>query len=120
MADAWIKTSECLPRVGELIVKRWSNGAVWAGRYAGTAKDSSFDQWVSLDAYADRIAELERENAELQKGAERWEITERALEGNGLKVKLANGELAIVVLGKGNLRAAIDAALRPSENCRDG
>ncbi len=34
-----------------MIVKRWkNNGAVWAGIYSGTDKDSSFDEWIELPA----------------------------------------------------------------------
>jgi len=50
MSVIWISTKERTPEVGELIAKRWKNGAVWAGKYAGSAKDSSFDEWVSLEA----------------------------------------------------------------------
>jgi hypothetical protein len=48
-AAGWIPMSERRPERGQLIVKRWrSNGAVWAGVYAATDKDSSFDEWVAL------------------------------------------------------------------------
>lgn len=45
---SWIKVAERMPDSGQLIVKRWNNGAVWAGRYSGTEKDSSFDAWCPL------------------------------------------------------------------------
>lgn len=45
----WIQATERLPNAGDLIVKRWAhNAAAWAGVYAGSAKDSSFDEWVLL------------------------------------------------------------------------
>lgn len=47
-AVTWIDLDARLPEVGELIVKRWRNGSVWAGRYAGGRKDSGCDQWLPL------------------------------------------------------------------------
>jgi hypothetical protein len=45
----WNKTSDGLPEAGRLIVKRWTKkGSQWAGRYSGTPKDSSFDEWIYL------------------------------------------------------------------------
>lgn len=45
----WTRTTERRPEPGALIVKRWDhNGAVWAGFYSGTEKDSSFDEWFPL------------------------------------------------------------------------
>lgn len=44
----WTNTSERRPDAGELIVKRWKSGSVWAGVYSGTEKDSSFDEWCAL------------------------------------------------------------------------
>lgn len=44
-------TPSTKPLPGALIVKRWkANGAVWAGVYSGTDKDSSFDEWFALPA----------------------------------------------------------------------
>lgn len=43
----WYKTKERAPEPG-MIVKRWKNGAVWAGMFSGNAKDSSFDEWMKL------------------------------------------------------------------------
>jgi hypothetical protein len=45
----WIKSSERMPDAGDLIVKRWESGAVWAGIYSGSAKDSSFKEWILLE-----------------------------------------------------------------------
>lgn len=45
----WNNTSDGLPEAGRLIVKRWTKkGSQWAGRYSGSPKDSSFDQWLYL------------------------------------------------------------------------
>jgi hypothetical protein len=44
----WISTEDRLPDRGQLIVKRWKNGATWAGVYSGSEKDSSFDAWFPL------------------------------------------------------------------------
>lgn len=45
----WVRTSDLRPSPGALIVKRWDrNGAVWAGVYTGSDKDSSFDEWFAL------------------------------------------------------------------------
>lgn len=45
----WNKTSDGLPEAGRLIVKRWTKkGSQWAGRYSGSPKDSSFDEWIYL------------------------------------------------------------------------
>lgn len=49
IGGGWVKTQDRRPQPGSLIVKRWrQNGAVWAGVYSGTEKDSSFDEWVAL------------------------------------------------------------------------
>lgn len=45
----YIDTKDQMPAPGQLIVKRWKSGAVWAGRYAGGPKESSFDEWASLE-----------------------------------------------------------------------
>jgi hypothetical protein len=45
----WVETKTRLPQAGQLIVKRWANGNVWAGRYSGRPKDSSFDSWMPLE-----------------------------------------------------------------------
>lgn len=46
----WFKTTDHRPAAGRLIVKRWKSGAVWVGRYTGTDKDSSFDEWCYVEA----------------------------------------------------------------------
>jgi hypothetical protein len=46
--EGWTKTAERRPNAGDWIVKRWKTGAVWAGQYSGTDKDSSFDEWCAL------------------------------------------------------------------------
>ena len=50
---SWISTEDQSPEPGDLIVKRWKSGSVWAGRYyppAGRASqgDSGFDEWFKL------------------------------------------------------------------------
>lgn len=45
----WFKITDQRPAAGRLIVKRWKSGAVWAGRYTGTDKDSSFDEWCYVE-----------------------------------------------------------------------
>lgn len=50
LESPWISVLERLPDAGELIVKRWKSGSVWAGIYSGSAKDSSFDEWLSISA----------------------------------------------------------------------
>ena len=50
---SWISTKDQSPEPGDLIVKRWKSGSVWAGRYyppAGRASqgDSGFDEWFKL------------------------------------------------------------------------
>ena len=47
-SQQWISTSREMPQQGDLIVKRWKEGTVWAGLYYGGAKDSSFDSWYPL------------------------------------------------------------------------
>lgn len=46
-SSSWNKTKEMKPEPG-FIVKRWKNGAVWAGYYSGTDKASSFNEWIKL------------------------------------------------------------------------
>lgn len=48
LKPVWISTKDRLPEPGDLIVKRWSKGTVWAGIYTGTSKESSFDYWYPL------------------------------------------------------------------------
>lgn len=43
--EYWTDTDHKLPEAGRLIVKRWKSGSVWAGKYTGSAKDTSFDSW---------------------------------------------------------------------------
>jgi hypothetical protein len=43
----WISTKDHMPVAG-VIVKRWKNGAVWAGPFSGNVKESSFDAWMKL------------------------------------------------------------------------
>lgn len=43
----WIKVSDVPPKPG-MIVKKFKNGAVWAGRYNGTEKESSFVEYIQL------------------------------------------------------------------------
>lgn len=59
----WTQTSERRPAAGELIVKRWKSGSVWAGVYSGTEKDSSFDEWCALpkDFVAQAVNDLPTE-----------------------------------------------------------
>ena len=47
-AGAWINTSERKPRGGQLIVKRWKHGAVWAGTHDEGPKNESFHEWKAL------------------------------------------------------------------------
>lgn len=59
MSVTWIDAKERLPQPGEMIAKRWRRtGAVWAGIYTGSKKESSFDEWVSLEDR--RLSLLER------------------------------------------------------------
>jgi hypothetical protein len=44
----WLDPKEFPPVAGMLIVKRWKNGAVWAGRYTGSEKDGSFHRYYLL------------------------------------------------------------------------
>lgn len=46
----WIVTKDQKPRGGQLIVKRWKNGAVWAGTHDEGPKNESFDWWLPLPA----------------------------------------------------------------------
>lgn len=48
LSDGWIDAKKELPVAGQLIVKRWRSGSVWAGVYRGTDKESSFDYWYAL------------------------------------------------------------------------
>ena len=43
----WINASVRPPEKG-WIVKRWKTGAVWAGKYDGTDKMGSCDEWMPL------------------------------------------------------------------------
>lgn len=45
---AWQKMPDKAPTPGQLIVKRWTNGNVWAGVYTGGPKEGSFDEWKAL------------------------------------------------------------------------
>jgi len=45
----WTKTKDQRPPADALIVKRWKNGAVWAGKYSGSEKDSAFDEWFLVE-----------------------------------------------------------------------
>ncbi len=47
-ARAWVPTSERKPKGGQLIVKRWRHGAVWAGTHNEGPKNESFDEWKAL------------------------------------------------------------------------
>lgn len=45
----WYCIRDRFPDPGQLIVKRWKRtGAIWAGVYTGTAKDTAFDEWAPL------------------------------------------------------------------------
>lgn len=44
----WTKSTDRMPAAGQLIVKRWANGNVWAGIYRGGPKESSFDEWKAI------------------------------------------------------------------------
>lgn len=46
---SWTSVGKALPEKGRLIVKKWKSGAVWAGIYSGSAKDSAFDFWRYID-----------------------------------------------------------------------
>lgn len=50
----WFNTKDQRPAAGRLIVKKWKTGAVWAGRYTGTDKDSSNDEWCYIDEVVKR------------------------------------------------------------------
>lgn len=43
----WILVSDRKPPKGPL-VKRWKNGAVWAGNFNGSDKELSFEAWLPL------------------------------------------------------------------------
>lgn len=43
----WIKVKDVPPKPG-MIVKKFKNGAVWAGRYSGAEKESSFVEYIQL------------------------------------------------------------------------
>ena len=43
----WIKVKDKAPEPG-LIVKRFRNGAVWAGMYSGSEKELSFVEYIQL------------------------------------------------------------------------
>lgn len=45
----WINNKAFPPSPGMLIVKRWKNGAVWAGIYRGSEKEGSFEEYIVLD-----------------------------------------------------------------------
>jgi hypothetical protein len=47
-ARAWVPMSERKPQGGQLIVKRWRHGAVWAGTHNEGPKNESFDEWKAL------------------------------------------------------------------------
>lgn len=71
-AGPWIRTSDRRPPAGALIVKRWCrNGAVWAGIYSGTDKDSSFDEWIALPAPPS--AQVAQEGAAGVLAADNWQ-----------------------------------------------
>lgn len=46
----WIKSSEQPPQEG-YIVKRWGNGAIWAGVYTGDPKMANCDYWLPLNKF---------------------------------------------------------------------
>jgi len=47
-AERWITTAHRLPEPGQLVVKRWGNGNVWAGRHVAHPKHESFAEWMPL------------------------------------------------------------------------
>ena len=47
-ASPWIVTKERKPKGGQMIVRRWKNGAVWAGVHDEGPKNESFDWWFEL------------------------------------------------------------------------
>lgn len=44
----WIRPADQTPENGQLIVKRWANGNVWAGIHTAHPKHESFDAWLPL------------------------------------------------------------------------
>lgn len=46
--ERWIAAAHRLPEPGQLVVKRWSNGNVWAGRHVAHPKHESFAEWMPL------------------------------------------------------------------------
>ena len=49
----WIVTGEQKPGRGQLIVKRWNIGTVWAGRYSGSSEDVAFQHWYPVQNHPD-------------------------------------------------------------------
>ena len=47
-ARAWVPMSKRKPKGGQLIVKRWRHGAVWAGTHNEGPKHEAFDEWKAL------------------------------------------------------------------------
>lgn len=47
-ARAWVPMSQRKPKGGQLIVKRWKHGAVWAGTHDEGPKNESFHEWKAL------------------------------------------------------------------------
>ena len=47
-ARAWVPMSQRKPKGGQLIVKRWRHGAVWAGTHNEGPKNEAFDEWKAL------------------------------------------------------------------------
>ena len=49
-APVWLSVKDSPPPAGPL-VKRWKNGSVWAGRYNGSEKETSFDHYLVLPQF---------------------------------------------------------------------
>lgn len=49
--NGWIN-QKTTPAQPGYIVKRWKNGALWAGVYTGGVKDSSFDFYINLPEWS--------------------------------------------------------------------
>jgi hypothetical protein len=47
-ARAWTPTAVRKPEGGQLIVRRWKHGAVWAGTHDEGSKNETFHEWKAL------------------------------------------------------------------------
>ena len=98
--DGWKLASNALPVAGSLIAKKWKNGAVWAGIYLGSAKDSSFDEWCYLPSAAPSQPVAGKELTDEQIDAEWKLVSESSPELHPTTRQIARRVIRSLIFGK--------------------